>query len=290
MLFLTLIFWMRNLLDEDKQEVSTMKNILLVFGGIAMMIVAYFIIAPREQREAMLDGAARLGDSTDADKTPWIVKKQQRKERRRQDMEWTPENQALHPVEYCQAQLERLEEYASQLDVQAHKYAVAKNQMLRGITDAEVKLVGIARFLEESKRAYKEAVASNQWPVRIGGFALAKEKAQEKIVEAAERRPALQTTIARGKNMLASLEKKIVRVSEEQKNIVKIKERIQMTLTDLNLKKVVDGDNGITDTLNAINDSLGALKTDYDDPSVDDLLVPDKASAIKVSFDAVMAE
>ena len=86
------------------------------------------------------------------------------------------------------------------------------------------------------------------------------------------------------------MEKKIVKVSDEQKNIVKIKERIQITLNDLNLKKVVDGDNGITDTLNAINDSLGALKTDYDDPSVDDLLVPDKASAIKVSFDAIMAE
>lgn len=246
----------------------------------------------REETVERLSTAAKAltGEVRANDKVPRIVKEQQRKERKRQDAEWTPENQALHPIEYCQAQLERLSECASQLDVQAHKYAVAKNQVLRGISDAEAQLAGIARFLEEAKHAYKAADASNKWPVMIGGFALAKEKAQEKIVEAAGRRPTLQATIARNKNMLAALEKKVVKVSEEQKNIVKIKERIQMTLNDLNLKKVVDGDNGITDALNAINDSLGALKTDYDDPSVDDLLVPDKASAIKVSFDAIMAE
>ena len=64
----------------------------------------------------------------------------------------------------------------------------------------------------------------------------------------------------------------------------------QMVLNDLNLKKVVEGDEGITDALNAINDSLGSLGTNYEDPSIDDLIVPDKASAIKVSFDAIMAE
>ena len=90
--------------------------------------------------------------------------------------------------------------------------------------------------------------------------------------------------------MLATLEKKAARVAEEQKNIIKTKERIQMVLNDLNLKKVVEGDDSITDVLNAINDSLGALGTNYEDPSIDDMLVPDKSSTIKVSFDAIMAE
>ena len=270
--------------EEIMRNVSFALSMMLVLCGCSD--------DSREEASARLSTAAKAltGEIRANDKVPRIVKEQQRKEHKRQDTEWTPENQALHPIEYCQAQLERLSEYSTQLDVQAHKYAVAKNQVLRGISDAEAQLAGIARFLEEAKRAYKAADASNKWPVMIGGFALSKEKAQEKIVAAAERRPMLQATIARNKNMLAALEKKIVKVSDEQKNIVKIKERIQITLNDLNLKKVVDGDNGITDALNTINDSLGALKTDYDDPSVDDLLVPDKASAIKVSFDAIMAE
>ena len=263
---------------------------MILIGIIAVAVIAYFFIAPREQGEAMRDGVAKIGDSSSGEKTPRIVREQQRKERVRQNTEWTPENQALHPIEYCQAQLDKLAEHASKLDVQAHKYAVAKNQATRAVSDAEAQLADIAKFLEEAKRAYREAAAAGKWPVTIRGFALSKEKAEEKIVAAAEKRPNLQSTIARNKALLVQLEKKSDRVSEEQRNIVKTKERIQMVLNDLNLKKVVEGDEGITDALNAINDSLGALGTNYEDPSVDDLIAPDKASKIKVSFDAIMAE
>ena len=276
--------------STNKERKTKMKNILIVLGAIAVTVVAYFAIAPREQREAMLDKVAVLGDSSGGEKTPRIVREQQRKERVRQNMEWTPENQALHPIEYCQAQLEKLSENASRLDVQAHKYAVAKNQAERVIADSEAQLTDIAQFLKDAKSAYKGAEAAGKWPVTIRGFALSKEKAQEKIVAAAEKRPTLQSAIARNRVLLATLEKKAARVAEEQKNIIKTKERIQMVLNDLNLKKVVEGDDSITDVLNAINDSLGALGTNYEDPSIDDMLVPDKSSTIKVSFDAIMAE
>lgn len=267
-----------------------MKSLLILVGVIAVIAFASFIIAPREQREAMIDKVAVLGDPSGGEKTPRIVKDQQRKERIRQDMKWTPENQALHPIEYCQAQLEKLSENASRLDVQAHKYAVAKNQAQRVIADSEAQLSDIAQFLKEAKSAYREADAAGKWPVTIRGFALSKGKAQEKIVAAAEKRPTLQSAIARNRVLLATLEKKATRVAEEQKNIIKTKDRIQMVLNDLNLKKVVEGDDSITDVLNAINDSLGALGTNYEDPSIDDMLVPDKSSTIKVSFDAIMAE
>ena len=267
-----------------------MKDALTILGAIAVAVIICFVIASREQREAMLDRVAVLGDSSDGERTPRIVREQQRKERIRQNREWTPENQALHPIEYCQAQLEKLAEHASKLDAQAHKYAVAKSQAIRAVSDAEAQLADIAKFLEEAKRAYKDAAASGEWPVTIRGFALSKEKAEEKIVASAEKRPNLQSTIARKKALIVQLDKKSDRVSEEQRNVVKTKERIQMVLNDLNLKKVVDGDNGITDALNAINDSIGALGTNHDDPSVDDLIAPDKASKIKVSFDAIMAE
>ena len=66
--------------------------------------------------------------------------------------------------------------------------------------------------------------------------------------------------------------------------------RCKVFVHDIEAGTLVEGDNGITDALNAINDSLGALGTNYEDPSVDDLIAPDKASKIKVSFDAIMAE
>lgn len=271
-----------------------MKNV----SGSILLIAAVLLAVgcSREEQEEVaerfstagkaLRGEVRAGNAN----APRIVRDQQRKERIRQESEWTPENQALHPIEYCQAQLEKLAENANRLDVQAHKYAVAKNQAQRTISESESQLEGVAQFLEEAKRAYRDADATGRWPVTIRGFALSKEKAQEKIVAAAEKRPMLKNAIAKNKALIVSLEKKSARVIEEQKNIIKTKERIQIVLNDLNLKKIVEGDEGITDALNAINDSLGSLGTDYDDPSVEDLLGPEKSSAIKVSFDAIMAE
>ena len=198
-----------------------MRNILIFIGGCSLLAIVCFMIASREHREAIINEVAKLSDACDSEKTPQIVREQQRKERLRQDKEWTPENQALYPIEYCQAQLEKLSEYARKLDVQAHKYAVAKNKALREVTDAEVHLVQIAKFLDETKRAYKDALAKEKWPVMIRGFALSKEKAQEKIVAAAEKRPVYQSVILKNKALIVQLEKKSERVAEEQKNIVK---------------------------------------------------------------------
>ena len=228
--------------------------------------------------------------SDNEEKVPRIVAEQRRKERFRQDTKWTPENQARHPIEYCQAQLEELRGYADSLDAQRYKCAVAKNKALRGISDAEAQLVDISKFLEASKTAYREADANGKWPVTIGGFALSKEKAQKKIVEAAERRPILHGVIIRNKNMITALERKTARIAEEQRKVVRIKEKTQLTLDGLKLKDVIDGDAGIADALNAINDALGSIGMDYDDPRIEELVVPDKATAIKETFDAIMAE
>ena len=237
-------------------------------------------------------GKALCGEARpdDHEKVPKVVAEQRRRERIRQDTKWTPENQARHPIEYCQAQLDVLSGYADSLDAQRHRCAVARNKALRGISDAEMQLADIAKFLDVSKAAYREADASGNWPVVIGGFSLSKEKAQKKIVEAAERRPVLRGVIVRNKNMIVALDRKLARIAEEQRNVVKVKEKTQMTLDGLNLKNVLDGDAGIADSLKALNDALGSIGTDYDDPPIDDLIVPEKAAAIKETFDEIMAE
>ena len=191
-----------------------MKSLLMLAGVVAIIAIIAVFIAPREQRGAMIDKIAVFCDSSGSEKVPRIVREQQRKERIRQDIEWTSENQARHPIEYCQAQLEKLAENADRLDVQAHKYAVAKNQAQRTISESESQLDGIAQFLEEAKQAYRDADASCRWPVTIRGFALSKEKAQEKIVAAAEKRPMLKNAIARNKALIVALEKKSARVIE----------------------------------------------------------------------------
>ena len=260
----------------------------IVIGGILFLI---FSKDGREEALARAENAARaIGGESGAERTPDIVKQQQRKERIRQNTKWTAENQALHPLEYCQAQLEELDKHASQLDVAAHKVAVSQSTTKRQIAEAEATVASTEKFLEQAKAAYRVADSNNKWPMSLNGFTLTKEKAQEKIVEAANRIPALRQTITTRKNTLALLEKKSETIVHGRKQLVTIRERIQGTINDLNTKKVLDGEKGIMDALNSINDSMGALCGDTSEPSIDDLTTPSAAASREATFKEIMAK
>ena len=222
--------------------------------------------------------------------TPKIVAEQQRKERIRQNTIWTAENQACHPVEYCQAQLDEMDKHISRLEVVAHKCAVGKSKAIRNLSDVEAQIAVIDNFLSSAKKAYREADAVGKWPVMIGGYALSKEKAQEKIVEAVQKRDQSRAQIGRIRNMIAAIGKKAEWVLQEQKKAVQLKERIQTVLNDLNLKKTLEGEKSISCALDAIKDSIEALGADYDNPELSDLIIPDKTDSIKTTFNAIMAE
>ena len=235
-----------------------------------------------------LNGEVRPDDKEHG--TPNIVAEQQRKERIRQNTEWTAENQALHPIEYCQAQLEEVVKIASQLEVQAHKYAVAKSQVQRTIANAEAQAANFERFIEAGKKAYREAEASGNWPAAVNGHPLTQEKLREKLLEASRRIKPLRESAARNKSTLASLKRKSDAITVRQRETVELKERLNITITDLKMKKLDDGSQGLKDTLNALNDSLASLGGDFADPSLDDLAAPDSTSATQEEFDALMSK
>ena len=267
-----------------------MKSILIVFGAIAVAVVAYFAIAPREQREAMLDGMAKLGESSDGEKAPRIVREQQRKERIRQNNTWTPENRAHHPIEYCQAQLEELQKYGRELEARAHEKSCAIAAVKRTLGDNDSMAKNLEKFLVEAKKAYKECEAANSWPAKLGGYSFSREKTQDKIVDAVQKLEAIKSETGSKKNMLVSLEKTLKITQDEQKKVVKIREQLQNKINDLRIKKIVDGDNSIVAELNAIEDSMEALGVDYDDPNIESIIQPDDKTTREELFKKIMAE
>ena len=234
-----------------------------------------------------LNGEVRPNDKDNG--IPNIVAEQQRRELVRQNTEWTPENQALHPIEYCQAQLEEIAKISSQLEVQAHKYAVAKSQVQRTIGNAEAQAANFEKFIADGKKAYREAEAGGMWPAQFNGYSLSREKLQEKLVEAARRVKPLRESAAKNKAILASLNRKCSLVSKRQRETVELRERLNITISDLKLKKLDEGSEGLKDTLNGLNDALSSLGADASDPSLDDLAAPDAASATQAEFEALMA-
>jgi len=269
--------------------------LLMMVSGAAVITAG----CSKEERSGAMDrlhsaGTALTGGAVQADKahaTPTIVAEQQRKERLRQNSKWTAENQALHPIEYCQAQLEEIDKMAAALQVQSHKLAMAKSALERKQTDTEAQIKGFTALLKDAKIAYRRADATNVWPMTLGGFQLSKARAQEKIVDAAQRIQTLGTSTSTIKNNIVLLGKRTDTVAAEQRKLVQIRDRIQTTLGNLQTKQVIDGEKGVSDALNAINDSMASLGADDGaNPSIDDIMAPDAATVRVQKFDEIMAK
>lgn len=279
---------------EQQEKQYSMKTLLMC---VAVLNIALALsgCSPEGREEAMdrVSAAGRaLNGGDTAGRIPDVVRKQQEAETRRQNKEWTAENQAKYPLEYCQAQLATLDRNAEELGAAAHKISVAISTTKRENGNDGAQLKRLEVFLAEAKAAYRDAEAAGEWPAKIGGYALGRERAQEKIVEAARKIPELKERMAVRGNQLVALDKKLAQVNAEQKRLVAIRERVQTTLRSLETKQVIDDDAGIAAALSAISDSMGALAPEADNPSLEDLLAPmaTGGAAMAAEFEAIMAE
>lgn len=231
-------------------------------------------------------GQALAGDSS----TPKVVRDQQRKERIRQDTKWTAENQALHPIEYCQSQLEELDRYSTRLTVIVHDLNVNKSAVLRDVAENEAKRNYINAFLKEAKEKYRESQSRGRQEAVVGNYTFSLQKLKERMVEENSRLPYLSERIQSRKSVVERLERSLDLVSAEQRKLSDMRQRIRHTIEDLQLKRVVDGEKSMKAALDAISDSMSSLGVDYDEPTIEDIMQPGKIQKIDSEFEKLMAE
>ncbi len=266
----------------------------LMIALIASAIV--YVGCSQEDRDEIVERggnaiSALKGETTPGEKTPRIVKEQQRKERIRQNNTWTPENQAHYPVEYFQSLLETtLPRQARDLEARVHETSCAISALKRVISDNETMEQNLQKFIDDAKKTYKECETSNSWPAKFGGYTLSREKAQDKIIDAAQKISAIKLNAVSKQNRLTELEKKLKKQQDQQKEIVKIREQVQDKINNLRTGKIIETDDEIVNSLNSIKDSLKSLGTDYDDPKIESIIQPDEKSTREELFKQIMAE
>ena len=265
-----------------------MVKLLAIVCTIALVAIGFYLFSSDSTKQTILAHTENMTKS--GEKTPAIVAEQQRKELVRQDSTWTIENQKKHPEEYCLAQLDELRKINTQLEVEIHRYGVMRSEMRRKDTDAKAQVASLDKFLAMAKAAYRAAEAENKWPMEVNGIRLTKEKAQQKIVEAANKRAANTKVVTSTATGLAKLEKKVVYLTDKQSKLVQYRDRLNATLADIKTKKITEAENGIEDALNSLNDSLEAFEIGQDDVSLDDLVTPTQEAVISEAFEKIMAE
>lgn len=265
-----------------------MKMIVTSVGFITLAVVGVFVLSSNETKQMMLAQAENMAKT--GEKTPSIVASQQRKELVRQDTTWTIENQKKHPEEYCLAQLDELKKIDGQLEIEIHRRGVQRSEMRRKNTDATARVAAYEKFVASAKVAYRQGEAENKWPIMINGIPLSKEKARQKIVEAANKIALEKKLIATTASGLAKLEKKVAYLADKQSKLVQYRDRLNSTLADLKAKKITESENGIEDALNSLNDSLEAFEVSQEDIAIDDLVTPTANAVTDEAFEKIMAE
>lgn len=272
---------------------------MLTLVGVAAVIgIACYVGCSKESRDEAINRLGKAGKALNGEVYPDdsdngtanIVREQQRKERIRQNTTWTAENIARHPKEYCQAQLEALNEYASQLDVSMHKLQVKTSTVTSAITDAETSIGQFTNMLEQAKASVRASRATESDKVEMGGYSLTFDRAKKKMVLMNRRVPVLRTQIGKLKNALTQIGKSIDRVEKEQEKIVSIREQVQVAIGEIELKNVIEGDKSIVAALDSIRHNVRDLGVDYDDPSIESIAAPSPEESIDAEFEKLMAE
>lgn len=267
--------------------------IVVIAIGIVAGLVG-FVGCSRESRDDAItrvsDAARALNGDPDEPRTPDIVRKQQAAEKKRQNAEWTAENQAKHPIEYCQAQLKQVDDMAQRLETEVHKLNVLRAGQDRKAKENDATAAKMEKQLAELKAAYRDAEAAGSWPMSYNGFQLPQQKAQKFIVETNARLTAAREQSVPIKNVLARIDRRLAEIQKEQVTLVRTKEKLNVTLSALQAKNVVEGEKGISDALEAINDSIGSLSGWTEDLSFEDISAGTPEMEISSAFDEIMAD
>lgn len=267
--------------------------IVVIAIGIVAGLVG-FVGCSRESRDDAItrvsDAARALNGDPEEPRTPDIVRKQQAAEKKRQDTEWTAENQAKHPIEYCQAQLKQVDDMAQRLETEVHKLNVLRAGQDRKAKENDATAAKMEKQLAELKAAYRDAEAAGSWPMSYNGFQLPQQKAQKFIVETNARLTAAREQSVPIKNVLARIDRRLAEIQKEQVTLVRTKEKLNVTLSALQAKNVVEGEKGISDALEAINDSIGSLSGWTEDLSFEDISAGTPEMEISSAFDEIMAD
>lgn len=122
------------------------------------------------------------------DEKPRIVREAERRERERQNTQWTPENIRANPALFLQDMIAASDALKNKIEAQDIAFIRLKKQAARKVSEADSAIARYTKFLNEAKKQYKAAKENgNAFPVNVNGFELSEEELSEKVADALER-------------------------------------------------------------------------------------------------------
>jgi len=275
-----------------------MIKIVLLIVAIVAGVALYRGCSASERQEVVSRiekaGLALKGNASSESQeqtVPAVVAEQIKKERIRQDTTWTAENRQKEPVLFLKAQLEEVGKLEERLSVQLVELNTKKAEIGRKMKVTKANAEKAKAFLDVAKRAYREAAATNAWPVKVNGFSFSQPVLKTRIVEAATRHEQAAPLAAKLTEGLAVLQRKIEMVQSKQRETIALRGKIESAIEMVKLDKTIKGIDGIDNQVSAIANMVEGLGEQTElSASLDDVLELSGDAKIDAAFDKIMAE
>ena len=266
-----------------------MNNMTNAFISI---LVAATVCAGCSQgsREEAIDRASQAAKALNgkADDTPDVVKEQIRKEKERQNTQWTIENVTAHPIEACNAKIAELDGKIEKAKIAYNRALSARAAAQTAKDAADADASKYAAFLDAARPVYKAAKESGKWPITVNGYSLSEEAAEEKILAAIKKGGEAKAKGEKASAQIAAMDRRMKEVKRIREDLSSQREKVLEYSENIRSGQLQSEINGLVGVLNdgGVNMSdIEAINATQGVDTSDDVFTPAQSSADKALLD-----
>ncbi len=218
------------------------------------------------------------------DEKPRIVREAERRERERQNTQWTPENIRANPALFLQDMIAASDALKNKIEAQDIAFIRLKKQAERKVSEADSAIARYTKFLNEAKKQYKAAKENgNAFPVNVNGFELSEEELSEKVADALERIELSKKSRATNSVVVKKVEIRQGVLKTKSRELRSIRRKLVLQLEQVKMNEALGEIDAFTEVLGVLKDMSLEISEDPAKLSLDDITEEDPDKARKQS-------
>lgn len=244
-------------------------QLLLILGSLSSVTLSAF---PYENRK------------------PDVVREAERREERRQNETWTPENIRAHPDLFLKDAISACDALNVKIESQNIAFLRLKKQAERNVSESESAIKRYSKFLNEAKTQYKKAQKDDSWPVVINGFELTQEELEEKIADALERVDMAKTSSKTNTTIIKKIKIRQGVLKSKSRELVLIRRKLVLQAEQVKMNQALGEIDELTGILGTIKDMSIELSEDPTKFSLEDITEGDPDGERKKSLEEFLED
>lgn len=229
------------------------------------------------------DAGPSNGNARREDK-PRVAREAERRERARQDAEWTPENIRRYPELFLQDAIAQCDVLREKIEAQDIAFLRLKKQAERKGEEADFAIRRYSKFLEEAKKQYKIATGEGgSFPVKINGFELDEDELNDKVADALERVELAEKQKSTNEKIVRKVKIRQGVLKTKTRELRSIRRKLELQLEQVKMNKALGEIGTLTDILGTIKDMSVELAEDPTKFSLEDMTEGDSDASRKRS-------